>query len=39
MEDQPVKPTLSLAVDGSYEGGVGKITLNNPSWTSRGQVV
>ncbi|CAE7054863.1 unnamed protein product [Rhizoctonia solani] len=39
LEDQPVKPTLSLAVDGVYEGGVGKIALTNPSWTSRGNVV
>ncbi|QRW00634.1 glycoside hydrolase family 35 protein [Ceratobasidium sp. AG-Ba] len=39
MEDEPVQPTLSLVVDGSYEGGVGKIALNNPVWTSRGNVV
>ncbi|KAG9087630.1 hypothetical protein FS749_002792, partial [Ceratobasidium sp. UAMH 11750] len=39
LEDEPVQPTLSLVVDGSYEGGVGKIALNNPAWTSRGQVV
>ncbi|ELU44899.1 glycoside hydrolase family 35 protein [Rhizoctonia solani AG-1 IA] len=39
LEDQPVKPTLSLAVDGVYDGGVGKIELTNPGWTSRGTVV
>ncbi|CAE6527422.1 unnamed protein product [Rhizoctonia solani] len=39
LEDQPVKPTLSLAVDGVYEGGVGKVALTNPGWTSRGNVV
>ncbi|KAG8737536.1 hypothetical protein FRC10_008085 [Ceratobasidium sp. 414] len=39
LEDEPVQPTLSLVVDGSYEGGVGKIALNNPVWTSRGRVV
>ncbi|KAF8744275.1 Beta-galactosidase, domain 3, partial [Rhizoctonia solani] len=39
LEDQPVKPTLSLAVDGVYDGGVGKIELTNPGWTSHGTVV
>ncbi|CAE6498012.1 unnamed protein product [Rhizoctonia solani] len=39
LEDQAVKPTLSLAVDGVYDGGIGKIALTNPGWTSRGNVV
>ncbi|KAG9315962.1 glycoside hydrolase family 35 protein [Chiua virens] len=37
MESNQMVPTLELTVDGVYEGGVGGIEVNNPSWTAEGR--
>ncbi|KAF8443138.1 glycoside hydrolase family 35 protein [Boletus edulis BED1] len=39
MESTRVSPTLELTIDGSYEGGVGCIELNNPSWSAAGRSI
>ncbi|KAI6156505.1 glycoside hydrolase family 35 protein [Pisolithus thermaeus] len=35
MESTPITPTLKLTVKDVYEGGVGKIHVNNPGWSAR----
>lgn len=35
LENSSVSPTLELVVDNVYEGGVGPIATNNPSWSPR----
>ncbi|KAF9016306.1 glycoside hydrolase family 35 protein [Hymenopellis radicata] len=40
MEENVIlSPNLQLVVDGVYEGGVGKISTNNPGWSAAGRVV
>ncbi|KAK0202212.1 glycoside hydrolase family 35 protein [Desarmillaria ectypa] len=38
-EGVPVTPLLRLAIDGVFEGGVGYITTNNPSWSPHGRLL
>ncbi|TFK52650.1 glycoside hydrolase family 35 protein [Heliocybe sulcata] len=37
MEDTAVSPTLELAIDGVYEGGVGAVVANNPQYSPAGR--
>ncbi|KAG2088470.1 glycoside hydrolase family 35 protein [Suillus cothurnatus] len=37
MEPTTVTPTLQLAIEGVYEGGVGGIKTNNPPWSPEGR--
>ncbi|KAG1850871.1 glycoside hydrolase family 35 protein [Suillus subluteus] len=37
MEPEAVTPTLQLTIEGVYEGGVGGIETNNPSWSPEGR--
>ena len=33
----PISPDLQLTLDGVYDGGVGKVTTDNPGWSSLGR--
>ncbi|KAG6845067.1 hypothetical protein H0H87_001129 [Tephrocybe sp. NHM501043] len=33
----PITPNLQLSIDGIYDGGVGGVVTNNPSWTKAGR--
>ncbi|KAI9568565.1 glycoside hydrolase family 35 protein [Boletus coccyginus] len=37
MESTKISPRLELTIDGVYEGGVGSIEPNNPSWSVAGR--
>ncbi|KAH0831870.1 glycoside hydrolase family 35 protein [Lanmaoa asiatica] len=37
MESSKISPTLELTIDAVYEGGVGGIESNNPSWSAAGR--
>ncbi|KAF8551280.1 glycoside hydrolase family 35 protein [Imleria badia] len=37
MESTKISPTLKLTIDGTYEGGVGGVVSNNPSWSAAGR--
>ncbi|KAG7091627.1 hypothetical protein E1B28_010647 [Marasmius oreades] len=37
MTKQPVNPQLQFTIDGMFDGGVGNIRKNNPSWTATGR--
>jgi hypothetical protein len=32
-----VSPTLKLKLDATYDGGVGKVVVNNPVWSADGR--
>ncbi|KAK0504453.1 glycoside hydrolase family 35 protein [Armillaria luteobubalina] len=38
-EGIPITPLLRLAIDGVFDGGVGQIATNNPSWSPRGRLL